>query len=404
MSTISLEEYRELLSGYSTQVLVGNWVVGKDAAAGVSQFDVVMAETATSTSPGTVPVVGASDAQNFAGSRIVFGRGEETAAPPSGPSATTGLNFGFSTTITNVATTGDPAVTTITVADDIPDALNAQDSFTIYRPLVVQIASPSSYDGTVGSGSTTTELVNSVGGWQANQWVNFGIEFTSNTTTPSLRDQWFKITANTDNTLTVSPDMPTAPVVGDRYNIRIYKSQVMNLQSVGGQAQTAADWTPLLQDAADVDAAVGTPGTAAPSKAVQVQGSDGTNGHTISTDDEGRLNLAPDTLVWDAAGLAVTANTNIFDTSYTPPSAGTITITIGNLATGSAAIAYLSKDANTAPNGGSAGTRIFAFNGGNALSAGNLYGYSFIVTANDTYNMQFGTDTTVDVTATFAPS
>lgn len=152
------------------------------------------------------------------------------------------------------------------------------------------------------------------------------------------------------------------------------------------------------------DDSAGSPGTAAPSSALQVGGTDGTNLRALSVDSFGRLVPQPQALVWDAAGLAVAANTNVFATSYQPPSAGTLTITIGNLSTGANSVASIVKVANSAPSGGSAGTRVFALNSGSVLTAGDIYSFQITVTPNDMYNLQFGTATTVDITATFKPN
>jgi hypothetical protein len=91
----------------------------------------------------------------------------------------------------------------------------------------------------------------------------------------------------------------------------------------------------------------------------------------------------------------------VFAVSYTPPGAGVLTITIGNLSTGAASVADLVKTANSAPSGGSAGTRIFALNSGNPLAAGTIETFQVSVTPNDQYNLQFVTATSVDITATF---
>ena len=153
-----------------------------------------------------------------------------------------------------------------------------------------------------------------------------------------------------------------------------------------------------------VDQAQGAPGTAAPGQAVQIAGTDGVDLRVIATDASGHLTLQSVGLPWDAAGLAVTASTNVFGASYQPPSAGTMTVTIGNLSTGAASTAILSKTANSAPSGGSAGVRLFDLNNGVALTAGNVYTFQFSVTPNDNYNLQFGTGTTVDITAIFDPT
>lgn len=136
MSELTRHEWQELLSGYTTSVLVGNWVVGAAASAGATSFTVVLADTRTASTNGTPPLVGASDAANFVGARIVFGRGVETPlnlTDPQPPS--TGLNFGVSTTVQSVVTdlSVSPPVTTLTLNDPVPQALAVGDTFTIFR-------------------------------------------------------------------------------------------------------------------------------------------------------------------------------------------------------------------------------------------------------------------------------
>ena len=136
MSELTRHEWQELLSGYTTSVLVGNWVVAAAASAGATSFTVVLADTRTASTNGTPPLVGASDAANFVGARIVFGRGVETPlnlTDPQPPS--TGLNFGVSTTVQSVVTdlSVSPPVTTITLNDPVPQALAIGDTFTIFR-------------------------------------------------------------------------------------------------------------------------------------------------------------------------------------------------------------------------------------------------------------------------------
>lgn len=264
----------------------------------------------------------------------------------------------------------------------------------IERALTQRVVSSAFY-GTVAAGSSETSVVDSVGGWTTNEWTDYVIQFTADTATEALRGQYQQITSNTSDTLTLASGLPAAPAKDDTYNIRSLDSAAANIKRIGGGSVPGNP--------------IGTPGSAAPAASVVVAG-EGPSGNvrTVLTDDKGRLTPQPPTLVWDAAGLAVTANTNAFTTSYQPPTAGRLRLLIGNLSTGSASIAYLSKTSNTAPTGGSAGTRLFALNGGTAVGAGDLYptdgdGGDFAVTPNDSYNLQFGTGTTVDITATFYP-
>lgn len=106
---------------------------------------------------------------------------------------------------------------------------------------------PSSYQGVVGIGSDANNVVDSVGGFAVNQWQDWGIQFARDTTTAALRGVWQRIASNNGTTHVMAGALPGIPVPGDTYNIRAFGSQIFDLQSVNGTAQTGADWTPLLQ-------------------------------------------------------------------------------------------------------------------------------------------------------------
>ena len=108
------------------------------------------------------------------------------------------------------------------------------------RQILQEANTPSSYQGVVGSGSTTTAVVDSVGGWATNQWAQYGIQFTQTTVTAALRGVWQQITSNTANTLTLAAALPAAPAEGDTYDIRVFGSQVQDVTAWGGQPVAAA--------------------------------------------------------------------------------------------------------------------------------------------------------------------
>lgn len=261
---------------------------------------------------------------------------------------------------------------------------------------------PSSYQGVVGAGSTATDVVDSVGGFTVNQWENFGIQFTGDTTTLALRGVWQKVVSNTADTLTLAAALPAVPAAGDTYDIRVFGSQTADMTAWGGAPLAPADanGVPKVQQGYTE----GAPGQAAPVRALQIAGTDGAALRTLATDSQGRLTPQPTPGVWDAAGLAVAAATNFFAQSYSPPSYGVLTVTIGNLSTGTSAVFSLIKTANTAPTGGSAGTRPFELNSGNDIVAGQIGTYAIVVTPNDDYNLQASAATSCDVTAVFKPN
>lgn len=201
------------------------------------------------------------------------------------------------------------------------------------RQILQEANTPSSYQGVVGSGSTTTAVVDSVGGWATNQWAQYGIQFAQSTVTAALRGVWQQITSNTANTLTLAAALPAAPVAGDTYDIRVFGSQVQDVTSWGGQPVSAASsgyplfalttpgsggvpagineatgaalpnylngldtnafcyqWNAATSEWVPVALNVGAPGSAAPANAVQVAGTDGTDLRVLSTDTSGHIN------------------------------------------------------------------------------------------------------------------
>ena len=194
-----------------------------------------------------------------------------------------------------------------------------------------------------------------------------------------------QIASNTANTVTPSAAFSAVPAGGYRawlFDEAAISLVAENLTEIGGTA-------------------IPSPGSPYSGPVLPVGGNDGTNERALSVDGFGRLTPQPPALVWDASGLAVAAATNVFATGYTSPNAGTVTLTIGNDPTGVSSVASLVKTSNAAPSGGSAGTRVFALNGGTALAAGDIYTFTFAATPNNTYNLQFATATTVDITAEF---
>lgn len=151
---ITREEWQELLSGYTTAVLVGDWVAAETASAGATAFTVVLDETlATASDTGTAPIVGSADVINFKDARVVFGRGKFESA-----TAKVGLNFGFSTEVSSVATSA--GVTTLTLKDTLPNAVAIGDRFTIFRSIATVQATVSENVQEVGG--TPVPTVNGV--------------------------------------------------------------------------------------------------------------------------------------------------------------------------------------------------------------------------------------------------
>ena len=119
---LTREEWQDLLSNYTAHVLEGHWVVGSNESSGSQQFYVTIAHTNYDPSQGVVPLIGA-DASLFVGARILFGPGIVSAGG--------GQNFGFSTTVAEVTTSGGQ--TFVRITDAVPHALTAGDGITIYE-------------------------------------------------------------------------------------------------------------------------------------------------------------------------------------------------------------------------------------------------------------------------------
>ena len=182
---------------------------------------------------------------------------------------------------------------------------------------------PSNYDGVVGSGSTTTSVVDSAGGWATNQWQEYAIQFTKSTNTVALQGKWQQITANTGNALALAAALPAIPAAGDTYNIRPFGQQTLNINSVGGTAQTGADWTTyfksLWQSIVTLGSAISN------GVAMLMAGSDGTNARALLVDTTGRLIAAK-----DLVALTVISNqaANTDFGAFTAPWSGTATVII----------------------------------------------------------------------------
>ncbi len=197
-----------------------------------------------------------------------------------------------------------------------------------------------------------------------------------------------QIASNTANTVTPSAAFSAVPAGGYRawlFDEAAIRLVAENLTEIGGTA-------------------IPSPGSPYSGPVLPVGGNDGTNERALATDSFGRLTLQPQGVVWSASGYAVAASTNIFATSYQPPTGGVLTLSVAVDSATTAPHAILVKTANSAPSGGSAGTRTFDLNDGATLTIESLYVWQVAVTPNSVYNLQFDQAATVDVDATFKAS
>lgn len=94
--------------------------------------------------------------------------------------------------------------------------------------------------GVIDSGSTTTTLVISGVSWMTNQYMGASLEIATGT----LQGNWTTIVGNTNNTITVSPALPSTPQVGseiiivpgnlttspEKFNLRVSDETVMSYE------------------------------------------------------------------------------------------------------------------------------------------------------------------------------
>lgn len=337
--SITVQEMRDLLAGYPAQVLVGNWVVGAVADAGATSVTVVIADTRTASSNGTTPLVGASDTADFTGARILFGRGVETPmnllapAPPS-----TGLSFGFSTTVSAVSTNTsvDPPVTTLTLNDPVPQALAIGDTFTIFRAIRVEVTAP--------------ENIADIGG-QAVPGNPIGTRGSATPTTAMLA-------GGDDGT--------------DLHGLKTDTSG--RIEESNLYAASAVD------------------GAAKPNGIIQVGGNDGTDAQALLQDTDGTLHTIPSKLgaLTPVNSVLITQVAEAATTAF-----GSFTAT----ATGNATILVIVSAAVNALLTGLGVTGDL--NGGTALVANAWYTFQIPVVSGQTYSFQVSAEATVSLTVIY---
>ena len=194
------------------------------------------------------------------------------------------------------------------------------------------------------------------------------------------------ISANTASSFTVGA-FTSAPASGDVFEVILGNtapSVSQNVASIGGTSQTGADWTPLLQN---VSGATGATAAAAPTRAMLLAGSDGTDLRALSVDPSGRLIGAVDLVAMTQ--IASQAAATDF-ASFTAPFAGiaTVQISLSNTSVLSLSVT---------PSGGSTPT-VSAANSGVELPAGQWQTLSFAISAGAAYALQVAnTQTSVAV-------
>jgi hypothetical protein len=209
------------------------------------------------------------------------------------------------------------------------------------------------------------------------------------------------IASNTATSLTFAAGvLSSAPQAGS--NVWLYRPQVFNVQVTA--PENVAQWGGAAVEAADATGVVpfrlpyseAAPGAAAPARAVQVAGSDGTDLRALATTAGGAVLIVKSqgttaTTVANAKALATSATTPILGTAYTVPENGVLNIAVG-IESGATATTFLVTRN---------GTQYLAVNQGNNLTAGAEYDVSIPVAQGDTINFQTGAATTLAVLEVF---
>jgi hypothetical protein len=253
----------------------------------------------------------------------------------------------------------------------------------------------------VGPSATTTSVPLSginlsssdlAGGWALFDEGAFGLG-----SPPTLAP----IASNTATSLSfASGVLSTAPTEG--YDVWLFQANVFNvsvsspqnIEQWGGATVAAADANgiPAVRNAY----AQGSPGSAAPTQAVQVAGTDGTDLRVMATNASGQVLTVKAqgttaTTVANYKALATSATTAILASSFSVPANGTLNIAVGIESGATASTFLITRD----------GTRYLAIEQGNSLTAGAEYDLSIPVAAGDSINFQTGAATTLAVLEAF---
>jgi len=252
---------------------------------------------------------------------------------------------------------------------------------------LANINTASNYSGVVGTGSTTTQVVDSVGGWDTNMWAQYGVQFSQTTVTPALRGVWQQISSNTGNTLTLAAALPAAPVAGDTYNIRPFGSQVQDLTAWAGQAVAApqgdADGVAALASGLPVFIAHLVGWTGAAWNRLKL----GLSGGLVIQKPSALQNYVP-------AGTSAAASTPLLvnygstKAHFTPPDAGTMRVAF---ALSASVTVSMTRDATaTTPT-------YDALNSGAAVPAASELAFDIPVDPNDAIDFEISAAATVNV-------
>jgi hypothetical protein len=210
--------------------------------------------------------------------------------------------------------------------------------------------------------------------------------------------------------MVLNDPLPVAPSPGDRFIIyrqvptgSVSGTVTANQGTAGTQAWPVSEST--------IDGAGGAPGAAAPAKALQVAGNDGTDLRVLATDASGAVKLAAGSNTIGAInqgaagstpwyvtttpfrvanavadGTAVSANQALFTASASIPADGMVLFTVDVDASGNAAELQVTRDS---------GAHWSVCLSGMQLQPGQEYAVAFQVSSGDAWNVSFAGATTI---------
>jgi len=254
------------------------------------------------------------------------------------------------------------------------------------------------YEASVGPGSTAQTLTLMGLNLGDRSYAGGSVLIEAGALGPGSPDTLADIASNTAKTITLTTALPAVPATGSR--LWIYTETVVtvvaseNVGQWGGVAVEAADATGVVPFRLPYSEAA--PGAAAPARAVQVAGTDGTDLRALATTAGGAVLIVKSqgttaTTVANSKALATSATTPILGTAYTVPANGTLNIAVG-IESGATATTFLVTRN---------GTQYLATNQGSNLTAGAEYDISLPVAAGDTINFETGAATTLAVLEAF---
>lgn len=266
------------LSHHTRLVEEDEWSVAAAAAAGSTSV------TVTGRLDSVVPVVGPGIAPDYQGAKIIF---------------TSGANNGFRTRVTGVASSG--GATTVSFADGLPGAAAPADTLVIMRTVSVTVTAPENLaqwagtalaapldddsDSVAPVSAGVPRLLARLTAWTGSAWTRLRLAATGSLTT---RDDATGATGAAAPAGTVQIGGVTGSGLlqalntdgNSRLQVAVYTALPAGANTIGAVTEASLDPT------------TGATAAAAPSRAIQVGGTDGTDLRALLVSTTGRLRTA----------------------------------------------------------------------------------------------------------------